>query len=97
MPPSRPPPPSNLPPRSLKSQRSQPTSAQSSTESGHTMESKAFHSASRTQLSVSPPEGETEAQDQRTSNTPSPATGQLRPEAQEVMDGMCTYTCNLNL
>lgn len=45
---------------------------------------------SHPQLSVSLTEGEaeTETQDQRTNNTPSPATGQLRPESQELTDGM---------
>ena len=45
---------------------------------------------SHPQLSVSltEAEAETETQDQRTNNTPSPATGQLRPESQELTDGM---------
>ena len=56
---------------------------------------------SHPQLSVSLPEAETETKDQRTSNTPSPATGQLRPESQELTDGtvvciiitcMCIYS-----
>jgi hypothetical protein len=40
------------------------------------------------QLSVSLTEAETESQDQRMNNAPSPATGQLRPESQELTDGM---------
>lgn len=87
VPPSRPPPPSKPPPRSLKSQLSQPTSTHSTTEAA---ENKVSNSMSHPQLSVSLPEVETETQDQRTSNTPSPATGQLRPESQELTDGMYT-------
>ena len=48
-------------------------------------------STSHPQLSISIPEAEihVESQDQRISNTPSPATGQLRPESQELIDGRC--------
>lgn len=83
-PPARPPPPSKPPPRSVKSQISQPAGTHSSKDSGNSLVPK---STSHPQLSISLPEAETESQDQRTSNTPSPATGQLRPESQELTDG----------
>ena len=91
VPPSRPPPPSCPPPRSLKSQMSQPTNTFSSTES------KVSTSTTHPQLSVSLPEVETESQDQRTCSTPSPATGQLRPESQELMDGMYNVPIDIHL
>lgn len=87
VPPPRPPPPSK-PPRSLKSQLSQPTNT---THMGFMAEST---SVSHPQLSVSLTEAKTETQGERMNNATSPATGQLRPESQELTDGrydVCTF------
>lgn len=87
VPPSRPPPPSKPPPRSFKSQLFQPSNTYSAEHAGFMTENKESTSVCQPQLSISLTEAETESQDQRTNNTPSPATGQLRPESQELTDG----------
>lgn len=87
--PSRPPPPSKPPPRSMKSQLSQPVGVHFSKEAEASAETVA-KSTSHPQLSVSLPDTETDSQDQRVNNTPSPATGQLHPEQ---LDGV--YTCTV--
>lgn len=82
-PPARPPPPSKPPPRSIKSQLlQQPAELQLSAEADITLS----QIISNPQLSVNIPD--TKAQEQRINDTPSPATGQLRPESQELLDGI---------
>ena len=87
VPPPRPPPPLK-PPHSFESQLSQPTNTCSTTHTGFMADTKESTSVSHPQLSISLTEAKTETQDERMNNATSPATGQLRPESQELTDGM---------
>lgn len=80
--------PSKLSPHSLNLQLSQPANTYSTIHTGFTSENKESNLVSHPPHSMTSTEGDTEIQDQRMNNTPSPATGQLRPESQELSDGM---------